>query len=406
MNGKRQKIGQEVYTMTSARAQALRLISTSWLPYAVQKGGWVSLGFFVFTSLVSIYTSKLLIECLYCKPNERLEQFSDIGEAAFGKPGRYFAKVFHYAVSLSFSCSYIFLTGENTFKVLEQFNIAGGFTPFYFKAIAGVVVLVPFALCKTLREVVLLGISGTFTTIAVVLCVYIFGGINYDSTAPSTHVTIKWDTIAQSLGIIAFAYGGSVVYPHVEATMRNPNSWNRVVIFAVASVSAIYLLVATTGYLYYGKDVKDNILNSIQAGTVSIVMYVIFTLHLVVAAPIYLCSFALEQENILNIDTYHMSRTREFIIRVIFRASIVLVLTLIAMYVKTFSFISGLCGAIANCMTVFIIPVVCHFKLFGWRKRPAWEIPFSLLTIAVGLFGFIVSTYITVEDEFKRAKLS
>ncbi|KAJ9057007.1 hypothetical protein DSO57_1026588 [Entomophthora muscae] len=310
-------------------------------------------------------------------------------------------RFFHYAVSLSFSCSYIFLTGDNTFSVLVQLGIQGNITAFWLKAIAGLVVLVPFTLCKTLREVTLLGISGAFTTITVVLCVAIYGGITYDSLAPINHELFETATFAQSLGMIAFAYGGSVVYPHVEATMRNPRSWNQIVIYAVASVSAIYMLVATTGYLYYGDGVKDNILNSISKGPMSIIMYVIFTLHLVVAAPIYLCSFALELENFLKIDTQHMSRTREFIIRVLFRSSIVTGLTLFAMFVDKFSFISGLCGAIANCMTVFLIPVFCHFKLYGWRKRSIWELVFAAITVFVGLFGFVVSTYITIQEELK-----
>lgn len=369
------------------------------LPYAIRKGGWVALGFFPFTSLVSIYTSKLLIECLYYKPNQRLEQFSDIGEAAFGKFGRYFAKVFHYAVSLSFSCSYIFLTGNNTFSVLEQLKYSGGLTAFWLKAIAGFVVLVPFTLCKTLREVTLLGVSGAFTTISVVLCVAIYGGISFDPSKPVERNPFEETTFAQSLGIIAFAYGGSVVYPHVEATMKNPRSWTRIVSYAVVSVTAIYMLVAATGYAYYGNEVEDNILDSIKSGTMSIIMYVVFTLHLVVAAPIYLCSFALENERILKIDTQNMSRTREFIIRVLFRSSIVVILTLIAMFVENFSFLSSLCGAIANCMTVFLIPVICHFKLYGWRKRSIWELIFAAITVFVGLFGFVVSTYITIQEE-------
>ncbi|KAJ9082959.1 hypothetical protein DSO57_1039500 [Entomophthora muscae] len=63
------------------------------LPFALNQGGW------------------LLIECLYCREGERLEEFSDVGRAAFGTFGYYFVKVFQYSITLSAPCIYIlFLT--------------------------------------------------------------------------------------------------------------------------------------------------------------------------------------------------------------------------------------------------------------------------------------------------------
>ncbi|KAI0242313.1 hypothetical protein L0F63_002532 [Massospora cicadina] len=317
------------------------------LPYAVALGGWTSMLFFVFTSFATVYTSKLLIECLYYREGHRLEQFADIGEASFGKVGRYLAKTFHYSVSLSSPCVYIFLTGDNTFHALDILLGKKILSPEAWKIIGGCIVLVPFALAKTLREVAVLGIFGTFSTAVVVAVVAIYGGITYANADPSVAIlreTISFKTLGSSLAIIAFAYGGSVVYPHVEASMRNPKAWNSVVAYGVATSSVMYMLIGSLGYLYYGAGVKDNILNSLPPDWITVVVYFLITFHVLVAAPIFLASFALEQENILHITTHHMSPSREFLLRVIFRTSIVVVLTMVAVLVKNFNFLAALAG--------------------------------------------------------------
>lgn len=365
------------------------------LPFAVALGGWISMLFFVFTTFATIYTSKLLIECLYYREGHRLEQFADIGEASFGKVGRYLAKIFHYSVSLSSPCVYIFLTGDNTFNALGILLGKEILSPELWKIIGGCIVLVPFAFAKTLREVALLGIFGTFSTAVVVSVVAVYGGINYASVDPSTAIKeiIRFETLGSSLAIIAFAYGGSVVYPHVEASMRNPKAWNSVVAFGVATSSAMYMITAILGYLYYGKGVGDNILNSLPQDWITVMVYFLITIHVLVAAPIFLASFALEQENILHITTHHMSPSREFIFRVIFRTFIVVVLTMVAVLAKNFNLLASLAGAIGNCMTIFLIPIICHFKLFGWRHRAFWELPFAVLIVLLGLVGLIFGTY-------------
>ncbi|KAJ9055816.1 hypothetical protein DSO57_1039282 [Entomophthora muscae] len=367
------------------------------LPQAVALGGWTSLSFFIFTALATTYTSHLLISCLYCKQGQRLEQFADIGEASFGKVGRYLAKLFHYSVSLSSPTVYIYLTGENvfaSFKILYGREIL---TRELWSIIGAVIILVPFALAKTLREVALLGIFGTFSTAVVVGVVAIYGGLDVPAVVGITQ-PIVFDTLGSSLAIIAFAYGGTVCFPHVEASMRNPKAWTSVVGYGVATSTVFYFIVSITGYIYFGNTVEGNILKSLPQGVVAVVVYLLITLHVLVAAPIFLASFALEQENILNITVQHMGPQREFLIRVLFRASIVVLLTLAAVFVPNLTSLTGLAGAIANCMTIFIIPIICHFKLYGWRNRHFWEVPFAIAILIVGVFGLLFGTIDTIKN--------
>ncbi|KAJ9048366.1 hypothetical protein DSO57_1035746 [Entomophthora muscae] len=367
------------------------------LPAAVAKGGWIMLGFFGLVAVVSIFTGRLLVECLYYKPGERLQELPDIGEAAFGKLGRYFTKFFHYTISLSGATIYILLTGTSIFKVLNDY---GGVQPLAVRTwimIAGLIVVVPFSLLKSMKEVALLSVLGVLATVVVVFVVVIWGGINYD---PSTvqNDTFVFENLPSALATIAFSYGGNVVYPHVEGSMRHPRSWNRVLTFAIMSITAMYIITGLCGYLYYGRGVSSPILESLPTGTATLIGYVAITAHVLLATPIYLCSFALEQENFLKIDRKYMSKWREFGLRVALRCTICASVTIVAMFVPYFSELMALVGALANCMIVFLLPVAFHYRLYGVKNRPLSQNITAGLVVLLGLFGLCAGTFFASKD--------
>jgi vesicular inhibitory amino acid transporter len=55
-------------------------------PYAVRQGGWLGLVILSVLAVLAWYTGVLLRRCLDIK--EGIETYPDIGQAAFGTPGR------------------------------------------------------------------------------------------------------------------------------------------------------------------------------------------------------------------------------------------------------------------------------------------------------------------------------
>lgn len=374
------------------------------LPGAMAKGGWITLLFFGLVASVSIFTGRLLVECLYYKPDQRLEELPDIGEAAFGKFGRYFTKVFHYSISLSSACIYILLIGLNIFEVLEKYNNGNTYlSKEMWIFFSGVAVLVPFALLKTLKEVAWLAAFGAVSTLVVVFCVAIQGGIDYSNLDLSQLSSVETKLaipggIPGALATIAFSYGGNVVYPHVEASMKHPQSWNRVLVSAILSITGMYVIVSACGYRFYGASVQSPVLDSLSVGGGSLVAYIFITLHVLLAAPIYMCSFALEQERWLKIDRNYLSAPKELVYRVALRTFIAASMTAIAVVVPHFSQLMALVGAVSNCTIVFLIPVAFHFKLFGWRNRSIFCYAMSIFVVCLGVFGLILGTRSAITD--------
>ncbi|KAI9292582.1 hypothetical protein K502DRAFT_325723 [Neoconidiobolus thromboides FSU 785] len=375
------------------------------LPYAIHTGGWVTLVLFFIAAILAMYTGKLLIECLYYKPGERLEEFPDIGEAAFGKFGRYFVKVFHYSILLSCACLYILLTGLNIHKVSTNLNNNTEIlSQQIWTLLAGIIIIIPTTLLKTLKEVAWLAAFGAFATFAVVIAVVVVGGLEMSSVGyvqPSTKV-VEWSGLPLAMATIAFSYSGNVVYPHVEVGMKSPKRWNFVLLGAIVTITTMYVIVGVAGYLVYGSDVKspiiDSLLESASYKAGAIFAYLVITLHVILAAPIYLCSFCLEQESWLKIDRKYMSATRELIFRAILRTVVGLVLTVIAIYVPYFNDLMALIGAVSNCIIIFLVPLACHYKLFGFKNRAIWEYVLSTLCVIVGVLGLILGSIDSVKN--------
>ena len=60
-------------------------------PYALKEGGWLGISLLFMFGSISLYTGILLKRCLDSSPG--LQTYPDIGQAAFGKPGRLFVSV-------------------------------------------------------------------------------------------------------------------------------------------------------------------------------------------------------------------------------------------------------------------------------------------------------------------------
>lgn len=78
-------------------------------PYAVKEGGWLSLTILLIYAVLSFYTGLLLRYCLDSAPG--LETYPDIGQAVFGRIGRFAISVCSsLSLFVNSCCIYIMLT--------------------------------------------------------------------------------------------------------------------------------------------------------------------------------------------------------------------------------------------------------------------------------------------------------
>ncbi|GAA5812619.1 hypothetical protein MFLAVUS_006076 [Mucor flavus] len=360
------------------------------LPAALKQGGWIGLLILCLAWVMSIYTSVLLIRCLYANGTHRLHTYKEIATLAFGKIGGWIAFFFNAWILLGGPILYIVLSGQNMNQLCVGTVAEIGAVPW--SIICAASVAIPFIMLKDMKDVSWISALGVIVIFIVVFVVLIMSAIDKPNQVGIHHDTVVWDMFPVALATISFSFGGNVTYPHVEAAMKKPKQWPMVVAAGLTTCAALYFIVAVSGYLVYGSAVASPVYNSLPDGVGKTIAVVVITINVLVTVPIYATSFCLDIENMYDITVERYGKVKEFIIRASIRITILVVVTVIACTVPYFDILMSLIGAFGNCTLVFIFPVIFYLKITGFRNKPIYELAWCALIFLLGIVGLIFGT--------------
>ncbi len=95
---------------------------------------------------------------------------------------------------------------------------------------------------KTLKEVAIVSLFGAIASIILVISIIVVGIQDYSSySGKVSHVFVNWESLALSMGTMAFSFGGNFIYPEVEHSMKNPNDFPKVLKHGMMFITGIYL---------------------------------------------------------------------------------------------------------------------------------------------------------------------
>jgi amino acid permease len=227
------------------------------LPMALKQGGWIGLVILFLAWAMSIYTSHLLVRCLYVTGNTRLTTYKEIATAAFGTVGGWVTFFFNAWILMGGPVLYLVLSGQNINQLCKGTAGEIGNTPWII--ISCIIVAIPFIMVKTMKDVAWISALGFVAIFVVVLLVLILSLIDKPNQIDIHHDVVIWDMFPIALSTIAFSFGGNVVYPHIERSMKTPQNWNKVSIAGLSTCAILYLIVAVCGYSVYGSSVINPI---------------------------------------------------------------------------------------------------------------------------------------------------
>ncbi|CAG8483178.1 6315_t:CDS:2 [Scutellospora calospora] len=370
------------------------------LPYAIKQGGWVGITLIALLMLMTQYTSIILIKCLYYDGKTRLNSYADIGYHAYGNIGKYLlVGIFNNAILIGIPIFLLLIAGKNLDNLVTvHFETHLGIRVWI--CIAAALISIPFILMKSLKDVFFLSIFGALSTLFSVIAVAALScrdfteSLNYNDT--SSHNLYQ---IPMSFAAVSLTYGGNCLFPSIEGNMRRPKDWNKVVTAALITCTIMYLIVAFSGYYVFG-DCK--IIRTTQhEGPILTIATIFITIDILLTAPILLTSFASEAEEFLNITSEHYSVISEFILRVIFRSSIVIGCAIVAIFMPLLGDFMALLGALAMYCLVFIFPVIFYIKLFGWSKLSILDLICSLIVVFIGFSGYVIAVIDAISSLIK-----
>lgn len=208
---------------------------------------------------------------------QRLSSYKEIATSCFGVIGGWVCFFFNTWILLGAPILYMVLAGSNLQELTKGTAGEIGLVPW--SIICCTVVAIPFILVKSMKEVAFMSAMGAVATLVVVIICLVMACIDLKTIPPAHHDAVIWNQFPIALSTISFSFGGNSVYPHVEASMKKPSDWPKVVVGGLSTCACLYFLSAIPGYYVYGDQVLSPVYNSISDGVPKIIAIVVMTFH-------------------------------------------------------------------------------------------------------------------------------
>lgn len=369
------------------------------VPYIMRCTGWV-FGFIIFIgyALIASYTARIIGRILYDYP--KLESYTDIGDQAFGKPGKIIISVALTLELFTVTVAFLILIGDN------MRNLFGTLDRRIFMII-GFAIILPTIWLKTVKHLSYLSFVGV-TSIFFLIFVILFQGF-YRSESPGsildplpTHPFPQtFMSMPIAFGVVMSALVSHSIFPSIYRGMRHPKKFSLAINIGYVVVLLTYLLVSTVGYLMFGEAIQSEITNNLsqlKEITKFITVLSKIAVALIIINP--MCKYALEMnpvclllESVIfrkYVEQGRLKKSSYEIYRILLRSSMGALSLLAAVFIPSFLMVLGFLGAFLCFFDSIIFPAACFLKLYktqSSRIERLWNyglIIFGIASLIVG----------------------
>ncbi|XP_061996263.1 amino acid transporter AVT1C-like isoform X2 [Rosa rugosa] len=350
-------------------------------PYALKEGGWIGLSILFIFAVLSFYTGLLLRYCLDSQPG--LETYPDIGQAAFGKPGR---------IAISACCiEYIILEGDNLSSLFPNAHLnLGGFelNAHVLFAILTALAVLPTVWLRDLSVLSYISAGGVIASILVVLCLFWVGlvdGVGFESKGTPLNLA----TLPVAMGLYGYCYSGHAVFPNIYTSLEKPNQYPAILLTCFCICTFMYAGVAVMGYTMFGEATLSqftlNMPHNLVASKIAVWTTVVnpFTKYALTISPV-----AMSLEELVPSDK---SRTYSIFIR----TGLVLSTLVVGLCLPFFGLMMSLIGSLFTMLVALILPCACYLSILKGRVT-RFQMILCIIIITVGVVASGFGTYSAV----------
>ncbi|XP_052623028.1 amino acid transporter AVT1B [Lactuca sativa] len=367
------------------------LLST---PYAVKEGGWLGLSIMFIFCVLCFYTGLLLRDCLDTHP--RLQTYPDIGEAAFGIPGRLLVSIVLY-VELYASCvEFIILESDNISSLFPNTNvIIGGhqINSHSFFAIMITLVVLPTVWLRDLSVLSYISAGGVFVIIILVCSLFWIGLVDKIGFQMETTKMLNLSTLPVSIGMYGYCYAGHAVLPNIYMSMEKKSQYPLVILASFGICTLIYAGVAIMGYMMFGESTESqftlNLPPNLLASKIAIWATVItpVTKYALVISPV---AKSLEE----LIPSKH---SKSHVYSILIRTALVISTLVVALSVPFFGLVMSLIGSLLSMLVSLIFPCACFLRILRGNVTH-FQVSMCVLIIAIGVISLSFGTYTSISE--------
>ncbi|KAF4346812.1 hypothetical protein G4B88_013282 [Cannabis sativa] len=351
-------------------------------PYAVQQGGWLGLVILFVFSALSYYTGVLLARCLDSEPG--LETYPDIGQAAFGTPGRIIISIILYVELYACCIEYIILESDNLSSLFPsaQLNI-GGFligARLLFALITTLAVL-PTVWLRDLTVLSYISAGGVVASVMVVLCLFWVGtvdGIGFVNKGTALNL----GTLPVAIGLYGYCYSGHAVFPNIYTSMQKRSQFPLVLLTCFGICTLMYAGVAVMGYKMFGDATLSQFTLNMPSEFVA-TKIAVWTTYALTITPV-----AMSLEELLPSS---QSKSRH-IYSILIRTGLVISTLIVALSIPFFGLVMSLIGSFLTMLVTLILPCVCYLSILRGRITKV-QGAMCIVVITVGVVSSSFGTY-------------
>ena len=253
-----------------------------------------------------------------------------------------------------------------------------------------------FALIRRLKSLAWVGFLGYWFIVGTIGVVAWYSFQHVFPTLPPGEVLMRarafpYHSLPVFLGIMLYTFEGIGLVVETQKSMKEPELFMKVLRRVYVALVVTFCLTGSLGYLAFGEDVDSIIiLNLPKDAWYTLVCECMLAFGLIVSYPVQLFPVMYMAENyFLDANGRHARHIEAW--RNLVRFGVFFVTVILAALVPHFGLFMSLIGSVGSSSLMFIIPAVCHIRVFPNHRYLYGHYAIVLVGVVGGLMSFVTT---------------